>query len=108
MNKREINRTLCYFRNLVYTTYREARHLGSIGTHPKYIAQASKCRIAKEREAKHKLFRMMHHKVQARRMLSESFNHSRKRLALNCQICPQSSDRRPHGTALTVEKSGMT
>ena len=39
-------RALCYFRNLVYREYREVRHLGGQGTHPKWAnsEQERRCR----------------------------------------------------------------
>jgi hypothetical protein len=39
-------RPLCYFRNLVYREYREVRHLGSEGGHPKWegTEQYRRCR----------------------------------------------------------------
>ena len=62
LTNRDIDRALCYFRNLVYTTYREARHLGTFGRHADYVAEEPHCKLAKQRE-KDGFFRSLHNEV---------------------------------------------
>lgn len=56
-------RALCYFRNLVYTTFREARHLGTKGWHAAFTEQAVRCREAARLEKDRKLFKTLYQRI---------------------------------------------
>ncbi len=60
-----VDRTFCYFRNLVHTVYREARHIGPEGDPEaklevatgRYADAAKKCRAARQRLKGTRLFK---------------------------------------------------
>jgi hypothetical protein len=62
-----MKRVFCYFRNLVHTVYREARHVGPPGDSEaklevatgRYTEAARKCRAARQRLKGTELFKMM-------------------------------------------------
>lgn len=59
----ELDRIFCYFRNLVYTTFREARHLGTKGHHPKYETCEEMCRDAKRQEDQWRVFSVVYGRI---------------------------------------------